>query len=456
MSRYEKKTYLCDMIALAAHIEYLLLNRQSVIVPSLGEFSTQNTPARWIACENLFLPPIRNVHFDASRQQDPEAIFLQSLAEINHFGPAESLEYCERLVADFHKQLITEGSVDFGSIGVFTLEDDAEIVMASCECGVTTPNYYGLDALNFVPLCQLQAIDMEEKPNITITATTVSEPAAKAETENIPTQPTMLEVEGRIRNNVQSSSVLSSDDSHIVIRIRKSTLHYAMAVAASILLFFVLQPTVIGNSKSDSKMAKMNLFVQPNMVIDNSQTSAPTVSQQDNEASDYALVQSDDTTLDATLSDFTSAQPAQASVAEEMSLAVTNAGESAAVATTAEPKATTTTAAATKTTAATTATVAATTAAAKKNTPATEQQSATEVQGLSKFSIVLASGVPQKNAEEYAAKLNKRGVKAVVVMDGKMRRVVVACSNDQAKAYQQLAELKKNNEDLNAAWMLKK
>ena len=52
------------MIALARHIESLLLKHDCVIVPDFGGFVTQQVSARYVEDEGLFLPPYRSVGFN--------------------------------------------------------------------------------------------------------------------------------------------------------------------------------------------------------------------------------------------------------------------------------------------------------------------------------------------------------------------------------------------------------
>ena len=144
---------------LAINIEYLLLTRNSVIVPGLGAFTTRTFASQWLEEEEIFLPPVRHIRFNADVFQDPDEIFLHSLIQIYSVSEEEAQSICDQMVSEFHKTLVTEGSVDFGSIGLFTLEDDAEITMSPYECGVTSPDYYGLDTLHFPLLSSLPDLD---------------------------------------------------------------------------------------------------------------------------------------------------------------------------------------------------------------------------------------------------------------------------------------------------------
>ena len=52
------------MIELAKHIEYLLLENDCVVIPSLGGFIAHYQPAHYEESEGIFLPPIRSIGFN--------------------------------------------------------------------------------------------------------------------------------------------------------------------------------------------------------------------------------------------------------------------------------------------------------------------------------------------------------------------------------------------------------
>ena len=72
------------------------------------------------------------------------------------------------------------------------------------------------------------------------------------------------------------------------------------------------------------------------------------------------------------------------------------------------------------------------------------------------FCIVLASCIPQKNAEIYVEQLHKKGFdKAYTMVNNKMVRVIYGNYLSESDAYNALQEIRSNDE-FNQAWILKK
>ncbi len=403
----------------------------------LGEFRTMCTPARWIASENLFIPPVRNVHFDSSITIDPEEIFLQSLAEIHRLTPEESLKQCEEMVAEFHKMLVTEGSVDFGSIGVFTLEDDAEITMASCECGVTTPSYYGLDALHFKKLEHVveEMVEQEviiEQP-VAETADTVAnteilkEGTDEANAEITPIEAITVQEETDNSNQSQAQIDVDNDDKHLTIRIKKSIVKYALTIAATIALFFIIRPTQITNNHVSNQAAVS--FIKPNMV-------QPTIAKPNEIVDDMLSVEETDS-FDAVLVDITQEALNEGyDFAEETRVQGSNE--------TVIPATVVPTAAPTKEN----------TTNTDKTVTKTETTSVAVTTTKTSFNVVLASAISLKNAQAFIEKLAKENVKASINENGNLRRVVVSGFKTKDDARQYIKTMRKSHSDFKNAWVI--
>ncbi|MCQ2195987.1 MAG: SPOR domain-containing protein [Bacteroidaceae bacterium] len=431
------------MNELAIHIEYLLLSHDTVIVPTLGEFRTMQTPARWIAGENLFIPPVRNVHFNSAINFDPEEIFLQSLANIYNLSPEEALKRCEEMVSEFHKTLVTEGSVDFGSIGVFSLEDDAEVTMASCECGITTPSYYGLDAIHFNRLQDSVEVEDEKAPFITHEPVETKVPQAEEKVEVVQEAQaeTTEEVVAGESKEVEQPQVIdeevtvaeSHDNEHVTFRVRKSIVRYVAAIAATIALFFVVKPTMVTN-KLGSTQASMP-FLQPHMVQAKAESTSP--------LAENAIVEETDS-FDAVLVDITQTALNEGyDFTEDTKVTEVESSTTAAPANPATETAVSTPSKAEKQSTAT-----ATNAASKVD----KQSIATSSKGS--YFIVLASSISKTNALNYIDNLGKKGVKASLFEKGSMRRVVVGgfATKDDARTH--LKDMRKTHSDFASAWVI--
>ena len=55
---------------LSRHIEYLLCNHNSVAIPGIGVFTTEDLQATYYAEECLYLPPVRSVRLSTENTDD--------------------------------------------------------------------------------------------------------------------------------------------------------------------------------------------------------------------------------------------------------------------------------------------------------------------------------------------------------------------------------------------------
>ena len=414
------------MNILAKNIEYVLLSHNCVIVPSLGSFSTSLTPARWIEGERLFLPPVRSVHFDARVNFDPKSVFVHSLASTYHLSFEEADARCREMLEDFHRTMVTEGSVDFGSIGVFTLEEDMQITMASCECGIITPDFYGLDALHFKRLADRK---MEEETHTPIAPVVRLTPKEAEET----THPA---------SHDESSHPASHDESpHFVIHIRKTVFRYACVIFFAVLAFFLIKPTPIEHSYG-IQATHAQMFLQPDMVLD--VKANPT-------REELQPIVADSTIFDAVLTDVTDEISSEGYDFDNQEAYTTpTAGQATSPADAKQPAA---------------AQPQAPMAVAQPKAPAAQPKTPVATQPKSpaaaqpqipaaSFCIVLASQVSRINAQEYIAKLQKRNIHASPLESGKVRRVVIQGYATHQAAHQALSSLKAANPDMESAWIL--
>lgn len=414
------------MNILAKNIEYVLLSHNCVIVPSLGSFSTSLTPARWIEGERLFLPPVRSVHFDARVNFDPKSVFVHSLASTYHLSFEEADARCREMLEDFHRTMVTEGSVDFGSIGVFTLEEDMQITMASCECGIITPDFYGLDALHFKRLADRK---MEEETHTPIAPVVRLTPKEAEET----THPA---------SHDESSHPASHGESpHFVIHIRKTVFRYACVILFAVLAFFLIKPTPIEHSYG-IQTTHAQMFLQPDMVLD--VKANPT-------REELQPIVADSTIFDAVLTDVTDEISSEGYDFDKQEAYTTpTAGQATSPTDAKQPAA---------------AHPQAPMAVAQPKAPAAQpkalaasqpkQSAAAQPQTTAaSFCIVLASQVSRINAQEYIAKLQKRNIHASLLETGKVRRVVIRGYPTSHSAHQALSSLKAANPDMESAWIL--
>lgn len=144
------------MKALSLHIEQLLLQHDCVVVPHFGAFVVRESSASRSDQEDLFFPPTRLVRFNPELVQD-DNLLVRSIRDDRQCSAVEAKRVLQGMVLNLRQQLLADGQVDFGTIGVFTQDEDGALSFSSCQAGVTTPRYYGLDVFTMPRLTALSA-----------------------------------------------------------------------------------------------------------------------------------------------------------------------------------------------------------------------------------------------------------------------------------------------------------
>lgn len=382
------------MIDLSRHIEYLLLTRNVVCVQQLGTFRTQDCPSRWVEDEQIFLPPYRTILFDAHTDSEDNS-FVQTLANRYRISQTEAQILHAEFVAYIEQELEESGSVDLGSIGVFVREQNgSETLFVPCEAGITTPSLYGLDAIHFAQLPVVEQVRI----------------AAKQQEE-------------------KKITSVRSDKDYFIIRIHKKAVHYTTAAAAAIAFFFAIGNPVVTTDLKNPQIADTNLFLPSHLLAKPAMSTVVPAEKPEPSASAQA------TNVEkpvAATEPAPSAKPAEEKPAEKP-----KATEPAAK--TADP---------TSTSVANKAAV-----PAKAETPAKTEAKATKPQGG--YAVVLASAIPMEKAEEYAKKLNAKGVKAEARQFDKLVRVIIPGFQSAEGAHDKIKELKAQGDEFKQAWTLK-
>lgn len=143
------------MNELSLHIERVLLTHDCVVVPHFGGFVAMSSPAVREDTEQLFFPPLRLVRFNPDLTED-DGLLVNDVRRLHGGSETEAKRYIQRLVLELRQQLLADGQVDFGCIGVFTQDDDGRVSFSPCQAGVVTPYLFGLDAFAMPKLTTAQ------------------------------------------------------------------------------------------------------------------------------------------------------------------------------------------------------------------------------------------------------------------------------------------------------------
>ena len=454
------------MIDLSRHIEYLLLGSDKVEVPTLGTFSTKYVPSRWVEEEDIFLPPMMSVSY-TSEAEGSGIDFVQSIATRFGISLEDASMACAEFTDNIRQELHDNGSSDIGSIGCFVQDGtDEEMLFIPCEAGVTSPKLYGLDVI-CTPLIEDD------------THNDAGKPLSAKRTKGI------LSVE---RNR-----------DFVTVSINRHLVNYLSAIAASIVLFFLITTPSFdtldkGRLSADSQSitnaplaelkAKqdftegLNAEADAPATITKAETDAPgTIKKKETEADAPATkeVEADapttitkaETDAPATITrKEAEAAPATTAKTKNPSEAKTAARKEKETAnkakTEAANKAKTETTNKAKTAARKekeTANKAKTETTNKAKTAArTEKAGSTKVKpsAAEEYAVVVASAISMKNAENYTKELMSRGYNTCLQTTGKINRVIMPGYKSKEAAYAKIRELKTNGGDeFVNAWVLK-
>lgn len=213
------------VIELVKHIEVLLLSNDCVTIPGFGGFVAHYIPARIDETDGVFLPPMRAIGFNPQLKLN-DSLLVQSYVEVYDISYPEALRRVEEEVETIQDTISREGSCVLDNIGTLTANDEGVIRFAPAESGILTPSLYGLGTLEF-PMLNAPA---------TLSRTVAEGTSADSRTVAVVTP---AEDEG---NDVEEE-----DDEERALTIRMSWIRNAVAVAAAIVLFFLMSTPVVNS-----------------------------------------------------------------------------------------------------------------------------------------------------------------------------------------------------------------
>ena len=197
-------------------IEYLLLSHDHVVIPGMGTFIVQQMKARRNEGEEAFLPPYRSVRFNKELNHD-DGMLLDAIKDNFKLTQKNAEKMLSTWVDDFNQQMEEEGYAEFGAIGVFTNDEREGMAFTPQESGVTTPEFYGLDAFHMSEIEQ--------------------EPRAKT---------------------VPLAAAVEADEREITIRINRHIANWVVAACAAVLLAMVFSmPLPEGGKEIRSSLKEM-------------------------------------------------------------------------------------------------------------------------------------------------------------------------------------------------------
>ncbi len=370
------------MIELERHIEILLLDNDCVIVPDLGGFMAHHIEASYSGEDSLFLPPLRTLGFNPKLKLN-DSLLVQSYIEAYDMSYPEAQRRIEEEVNELKKHLSNEGFYTLKGIGVLSLNSEGTYSFEPCQAGILTPELYALSSF-----------EMKRLPD-------ASSQETVGNLFDSETKPSSIgNAEQSVCNVDETADNEYDDDENKFVRIRLSWIRNIAAVAAAVIAFFAISPTVSNSNPSEVTYGDMGGRYFWSIV------EAATSSE---DAKNYVAtpVVVEDSANVAPLknviySDTMAVEPAQKEVAK------------------------------------------------KEELPAVSPES------NDKYCLVLASMITKKNANAFVEQLHKNGFdKAAVYIKNDTVRVIYGSYETETAAYNDLKRLSRNA-DFEQAWVYKK
>jgi len=206
--------YICIMIELLKHIEALLLENDCVIIPSFGGFVSHYTPSRWLEEEGLFLPPTRSIGFNPQLKMN-DGLLVQSYMTFYCTDFSDASKLVDKAIKELVDTLHEEGKVEMHGIGNMFYTIHNTLQFQPYEDGVLTPYLYGLSSFEIEKI------------------------GYKAEIKE------------------DSIELTKSNSKVYEIRVNRSFLRTAVAVAAAIIVFFFMSTPIENTYVEKSNYAQL-------------------------------------------------------------------------------------------------------------------------------------------------------------------------------------------------------
>ena len=380
------------MNELSRHIEILLLSNDCVIVPGFGGFVAHHKVAEYDMEEKTFYPPQRVLGFNSQLVLN-DSLLVQSYAEAYDLSYPEALRKIENEVEEIKQQIEIEGEYKFRGIGTVSKTAEGYYDFEPCVAGLVSPGLYGFTSY------------IMDAVNGVADADGASDTEDSAEKKllsaaGVVTGETEVDVKDDAEDteDVEDDEVEDEEEERGIYVSYKKMWYAAAASLILLLLPLAYNSLTVGRGSQSSNVIRGSV----------GDTGKEVVSK---------IGEGIDTFMKATNS--------ESVPADTVNITEKTVRQEAAVEAVADTK-----------------------VQAEK----TGEVSKETVKG--QYSIILASRVSKKGAEDFVKRLNRAGYKeASVYEDGSMRRVVYGSYGSEREAERALNVLKKKNETFAGTWV---
>lgn len=382
------------MNELSRHIEILLLSNDCVIVPGFGGFVAHHKVAEYDMEEKTFYPPQRVLGFNSQLVLN-DSLLVQSYAEAYDLSYPEALRKIENEVEEIKQQIEIEGEYKFRGIGTVSKTAEGYYDFEPCVAGLVSPSLYGFTSY------------IMDAVNGVADADGASDTEDSAEKKllsaaDVVTGETEVDVKDDAEDteDVEDDEVEDEEEERGIYVSYKKMWYAAAASLILLLLPLAYNSLTVGRGSQSSNVIRGSV----------GDTGKEVVSK---------IGEGIDTFMKATNSE---SVPADTVNITEKTVKQETAGE----------------------------------AVADTKVQAEKTGEVSKETAKGQYSIIMASRVSKKGAEDFVKRLNRAGYKeASVYESGSMRRVVYGSYDSEREAERALNVLKKKNETFAGTWVQK-
>lgn len=151
------------MNTLARHIEELLIKHNCVVIPNLGGFIAQFTPARYDKQEDVFVPPCRKVSFNSMLSIN-DGLLIERYIHHEGMTYTEASRYLARQVSMLKDYIAENGEFELIGVGVLASNGEGGYRFTPRESGLVTPITYALETVCISPLSKINDLIEDKNP----------------------------------------------------------------------------------------------------------------------------------------------------------------------------------------------------------------------------------------------------------------------------------------------------
>lgn len=152
----EQSHYLCSVLTLTGHIEYLILRHDCVVIPGIGALIAHRRPAYIDEELGCIFPPRRNLSFNPEIIHN-DGLLANSVARKDNITYDEASSIVSEQVREMQSIIQTQGELALGRLGILTAnnEDKSTYLFEPFTATNVSPRLTGLAPVGMKTLSEL-------------------------------------------------------------------------------------------------------------------------------------------------------------------------------------------------------------------------------------------------------------------------------------------------------------